>query len=119
MRWPASAGMPCISNSGEGDERGCIGGLRCAKIKGDLGDIIQGVATVASLAPPVLYAQGDKDLKNIGDIISIPVKAITGEVCIPEDQCGEGAIGFQYECGAKYFAAASAAAMAITLNLSM
>ena len=86
--------MPCISNSGEGDERGCIGGLRCAKIKGDLGDIIQGVATVASLAPPVLYAQGDKDLKNIGDIISIPVKAITGEVCIPEDQCGEGAIGF-------------------------
>ena len=54
-------GYPC--NSGT-ENTGCEEGLRCAKISGAVGDVAQGIATAASVAPPLLYAQGTKEQKN-------------------------------------------------------
>ena len=54
-------GYPC--NSGA-ENTGCEEGLRCGKISSDAEDVAQDIATAASVAPPLLYAQGTKEQKN-------------------------------------------------------
>ena len=44
-------------------------------------------------------------------------EGVSEETCMPEAQCDEGALGIEYECGAKSLAASVVAAIAIASAL--